>query len=450
MSRVTSVVIVVAGLVGKMDPTYDNRKRVEENLNSFFEDREIGVPKLIRLWIAEEFLRGRSNKSLQVVGEEYLQELIDRSLMLAGGHNGMMRSCKIHDLLCQLCLREAHTENVVHVMNGNDLEAIDDQRRVILLSEVAEKHDYCMQRSSGIIRTFISMQVDFPIRMCSIVSVQFKLLKLLDALPLLYDFSSVISDLIHLRYVAARIKKGLLLAKLRNIQTIILQSLEKTELKHPVDIWTISEVRHVDIRLPLYISNPLEAENNRIGEHLDNLQTLTLHFSPFAAEIIRRTPNLKEVTILHEAKHSDGLAILDSLSLVEKLEKLHLEAQQTVNQIMIFSGDIFLPNLKELTLSFTYIPWEAMSLLANLPNLEVLKGYFAFNGTDWSVFRKLKLLLLHRCIDLQKWEGGSDNFLMLEKLMLFGLDELEEIPESIGDIMSLKFIQIFYCSNDML
>lgn len=88
-----------------------------------------------------------------------------------------------------------------------------------------------------------------------------------------------------------------------------------------------------------------------------------------------------------------------------------------------------------------------MSLLANLPNLEVLKGYFAFNGTDWSVFRKLKLLLLHRCIDLQKWEGGSDNFLMLEKLMLFGLDELEE---SIGDIMSLKFIQIFYCSNDML
>ncbi|KAG5610644.1 hypothetical protein H5410_021925 [Solanum commersonii] len=78
-------VVVVAGLLGKMDPTHDNWKRVEENLNSFFgtvfeqcqsilclsynylpqylkacflyvggflEDMEIDVSKLIRLWIA--------------------------------------------------------------------------------------------------------------------------------------------------------------------------------------------------------------------------------------------------------------------------------------------------------------------------------------------------------------------------------------------------------------
>ena len=56
-----------------------------------------------------------------MVAEEYLQELIDRSLILAGKQraNGRMRSCKIHDLLRQLCISESHTENVVHVMNGN-------------------------------------------------------------------------------------------------------------------------------------------------------------------------------------------------------------------------------------------------------------------------------------------------------------------------------------------
>ncbi|XP_049386265.1 putative late blight resistance protein homolog R1B-16 [Solanum stenotomum] len=486
-------VIVVAGLLGKMDPTYDNWKKVEENLNSFFgtvsercqsiltlsynylpqylkacflyvggfpEDIEINVSWLIRLWIAETFVKARNNKRLEVVAEEYLEELIDRSLMLAGKHgdDGMMRTCKIHDLLRQLCLREAHTENVVHVMNTNvpiSLEAIDDKRRLIVQFDLREKQFYPTRHSSGITsitRTFISRPSYFPKRNLSIVS-QLKLLKVLDVFSIEYDFSYVIPQLVHLRYVAARIDEGLSLAKLRNLRTIFLRSLEETELKHPIDIWTMSEVRHVDIRSPLYICNPLEAENNSIGEHplfLNNLQTLTLHLSPFAVEIIRRTPNLKELRILHEAKHSDGLAILDSLSLLEKLEKLHLEAQQTVNQIMIFSGDIFLPNLKELTLSFTFIPWEAMNLLANLPNLEVLEGYSAFDGTDWRlnedvVFRKLKRLLLHRCRDLQKWEAGSDNFPMLEKLMMFELEKLEEIPQSIGDIMTLKLIQIKWC-----
>ncbi|KAL3323871.1 hypothetical protein AABB24_038174 [Solanum stoloniferum] len=509
-------VIVVAGLLGKMDPTYDDWKKVEENLNSFFgtvsercqsiltlsynylpqylkacflyvggfpEDREINVSKLIRLWIAEEFVRGRSNKRLEVVAEEYLEELIDRSLMLAGknGDNGMMRTCKIHDLLRQLCLREAHTENVVHVMNANvpiSLEAIDDQRRLIVQFDLEEKEFYPTRHSSGITsitRTFISRRSYFPKRNLSIVS-QLKLLKVLDVLSIDYDFSCVIPQLVHLRYVAAKIEETLSLAKLRNLQTIIFESFLGTKLKRPklrnlptiifqcflgkklkrpIDIWTTTEIRHVDIRSPLYISNPLEAENTSIGEHplfLNNLQTLTLHLSPFAVEIIRRTPNLKELRILHKAEHSDGLAILDSLSLLEKLEKLHLQAQQTVNQIMIFSGDIFLPNLKELTLSFTFIPWEAINLLSNLPNLEVLEGYSAFDGTDWRlnedvVFRKLKRLLLHRCRDLQKWEAGSDNFPMLEKLMMFRLEKLEEIPESIGDIMTLKLIKIEYCSS---
>ncbi|KAG5611042.1 hypothetical protein H5410_022323 [Solanum commersonii] len=87
----------------------------------------------------------------------------------------------------------------------------------------------------------------------------------------------------------------------------------------------------------------------------------------------------------------------------------------------------------------TYIPWEVVNLLANLPNLEVLKGEGAFSGTDWKldedvVFHKLKYLQLYGCYDLERQEAaGSDNFPMLKKLLLYWLYELEEIPESIGD-----------------
>nr|XP_004250409.1 putative late blight resistance protein homolog R1B-16 [Solanum lycopersicum] len=471
-------IIVVAGLLVKMDLTRDNWKKVEENLKSFFgtvsercqsilslsynylpqylsacflyvggfpEDTEIGVSKLIRLWIAEQFIKARSNKRLEVVAEEYLQELIDRSLILAGKQraNGRMRSCKIHDLLRQLCLSKAHTENVVHVMNGNVVEAIDDQRRMILLSEVEEKHDYysMMQHSSDIVRTFISMQVDFPTQIVS----QFKLLKVLDVLSIDYDFSSVISELVQLRYVAARIREAVSVAKLRNLQTIILQSLERNELKQAIDIWRMTELRHVDIRSPLYISNPLEAENPLF---LNNLQTLFLHYSPFVAEIIRRIPNLKKLKIVDDSENLDWPAILDSLSLIQDLETLHIKTMKW----MVFSGENFPPNLKQLKLTHTYIPWEVVELLANLPNLEVLKGYHAFDGTYWKldediVFHNLKYLLLSGCYYLKRWEAEPANFPKLEQLILDNFSAMKEIPESIGEIMTLKFIRVIWCSS---
>ncbi|KAH0775873.1 hypothetical protein KY290_007284 [Solanum tuberosum] len=474
-------VVVVAGLLGKMDPTYDNWKKVEENLNSFFgtvseqcqsilslsynylpqylkacflyvggfpEDRKIDVSNLIRLWIAEQFIRERSNKRLEMVAKEYLEELIDRSLILVGIRkaNGRMRTCKIHGLLRQLCLREAHTENVLHVTNRNvPMSSKDDP--------------------TSVTRTFISKQSissDFPKRIGSIVS-QFKLLKVLEVLSIDYDFSFVIPQLVHLRYVAARIMMALSLAKVRNLQTIILQRIFKLrkkspELILPLDIWTMSEIRHVDIGLPLYISNPLDAENYSIGEQplfLNNLQILYLRHTPFVAEIIRRTPNLKKLKILDDSEHPDWPAILDSLSLLEDLETLYIETEENIFSGVILPSNIkkliLSPNIKKLILTGTRIPWEIVNLLANLPNLEVLKGYRAFDGTDWKldedvVFHKLKYLLIVE-VGLERWEACSDNFPMLEQLLLDWLYELEEIPESIGDIMTLKLIQIDDCSS---
>ena len=93
-----------------------------------------------------------------------------------------------------------------------------------------------------------------------------------------------------------------------------------------------------------------------------------------------------------------------------------------------------------------------MKLLANLPYLEVLKGYVAFERTYWKlnediVFHKLKYLLLSECYFLERWEAGHANFPVLEQLILNSLYYLEKIPESIGEIMTLRFIRIKYCSS---
>ncbi|PHT29327.1 hypothetical protein CQW23_31080 [Capsicum baccatum] len=199
-------------------------------------DIEIIVSKLIRLWIAELFVKGRSNKRLEVVAEEYLDELIDRSLILAGTRkpDGRMITCKIHEPLRQLCIREGQFENFMHVLNDNDCSFSEGihiyPRRVMLLSLGTHwNHLYVPRHWSGnttntiysLIFTGNSFQV---YRMPQFVS-HFKLLKVLDVFSINSNFSWVISKLVHLRYVAANIDGAPSLAKLLNLQTLILRNL---------------------------------------------------------------------------------------------------------------------------------------------------------------------------------------------------------------------------------
>ncbi|XP_059310863.1 putative late blight resistance protein homolog R1B-16 [Lycium ferocissimum] len=87
----------------------------------FPEDDEVNVTRLINLWVAEGLLKeGDDTKSLEDVAEECLQELIDRNLVLVGQQNfcGEVETCKIHDLLHELCLRKARSENFLPVISN--------------------------------------------------------------------------------------------------------------------------------------------------------------------------------------------------------------------------------------------------------------------------------------------------------------------------------------------
>ncbi|XP_011070688.1 putative late blight resistance protein homolog R1B-14 [Sesamum indicum] len=82
----------------------------------FPEDSEIRVSKLIRLWIAEGFLKPIRGKSLEEVAEKYLRDLIGRNLFLSlkFGFDGKIKKCGIHDLLRDLCLREYEKEHFIY------------------------------------------------------------------------------------------------------------------------------------------------------------------------------------------------------------------------------------------------------------------------------------------------------------------------------------------------
>ncbi|KAK6946329.1 Rx, N-terminal [Dillenia turbinata] len=94
-------------------------------LGMFPEDSEIRVKPLIRMWIAEGFISSSPQidreEALEPAGEEYLQELIQRSLIrvVEKDTTGRPKSCLMHDLLRDLCLDKAREESLFGVLSSS-------------------------------------------------------------------------------------------------------------------------------------------------------------------------------------------------------------------------------------------------------------------------------------------------------------------------------------------
>lgn len=85
-------------------------------LGAFPEDYEIPAWRLIWLWIAEGFVKQTRETSLEDVADDYLKDLTNGCLVMVAqrSSSGGIKSCRIHDMLRDLCLRKAKERNVLH------------------------------------------------------------------------------------------------------------------------------------------------------------------------------------------------------------------------------------------------------------------------------------------------------------------------------------------------
>ncbi|KAL2532787.1 putative disease resistance protein [Abeliophyllum distichum] len=119
-----------------------NRSNLPHHLRACFlymgvfpEDCVIHVSYLIRLWVAEGFLKPITPKSLEEVAKEYLEDLIDRNLIMVRDRSyiGKLKTFIIHDLIRDLIVRKVEEEKFLHVMNQKveiSPEIIKNQRRL--------------------------------------------------------------------------------------------------------------------------------------------------------------------------------------------------------------------------------------------------------------------------------------------------------------------------------
>ncbi|KAL8532978.1 hypothetical protein ACS0TY_009296 [Phlomoides rotata] len=419
---------------------------------------EINASNLIRLWAAEGFLTSDESKDMEELGDEYLEDLAKRSLVLIDKkrYNGKIRAVKMHDLLRDLCLNRARDEKFIHVINefsGSFPEGIEKSQRVSVFSKVWGSFPDMDGSAIHTILLFHHWSFDFW--------KIFKLLRVVHAIS--FSFSSFydISELIHLRYLAFKIectKKRLRFGvpetfyRLQNLETLIIViDVEGNPGSLKFDVWRFPQLRHLillDGSLHCHFSKYCPEDTSA----LENLHTLS-RIKGFACsqKILQTMQNLKKLGIVYsyEDLYESGWSKYGLNNLVHlcKLEKLSIYAEPYPNLKNDVSQNLGFPaTLIRLSLSGCRFPWGDMRIVGSLPNLQVLKlKRRACYGTEWETiegeFDQLRVLLIDTT-DLHHWATESCPFPRLERLTLYNCQNLREIPCGIGEIPTLQLIEV--------
>ncbi|XP_057800212.1 putative late blight resistance protein homolog R1C-3 [Salvia miltiorrhiza] len=477
-------IAVIGGLLAKSELTLEYWEHIEENLSSivnsendeyclrvlklsydhlpaylkpcflymgrFEEDKAIRVSELMRLWVSEGFLKPIIDKSLETVAEEYLKELVDRNLILVGwlGAVGNIKYCKMHDLVRDLSFQEAEKQRFYYVLGQHCPPGINSQRRIVIRRRTSDKtvRD-ALETMSSLARSFICDADTVP------ELLDFRFLRTLST----YKYSEGYLDenvfqMVNLRYLWARFRYRFQIPSsislLWNLHTLIVTY--KGELTTaPVEIWKMHQLKHVEF--VGYLPDPPSGDSDVMMENLETLKGV-IDFN-LNEEMVKRIPNIKKLSISYENKVMERVKCLSYLQCLSKLESLTCIIDDGREEYL--QSISFPHSLKKLYLRCgKFHLEEILEKIASLPLLEKLqlyKGQFA--RRSWEIvegqFPSLKYLKLSECGDMECWTLEGSCLPRLEQLHLGYMESLEEFPSEIGEIATLKSIELQKCSESM-
>ncbi|CAA3004523.1 late blight resistance homolog R1A-10 [Olea europaea subsp. europaea] len=492
-------IVVIAGLLSTATKTHHEWEKIAENISSvtsndeqcskildlsynnlpqhlkgcylymgiFPEDFNIPVKELLKLWIAEGFVKSTGPKTFEDAAEEYLLDLVQRSLVMVSEESsrGKIKACKLHDLLRHLCTNEPRRGNFFLVSTHETPLSIRSLRRTIIRQgkRIERGHRVSIHPDKNFLPGVKSPSTPLPRsiiyfdRHLVTKFVYFRLLKVLYIHYSMIDLPKEIMELVNLRCIDAKFREGWYLAsidKLRNLQTITLHSYGKS-FELPQQIWKMQQLRHVQFSWSITLPCPPKARVK--GEipviFLENLQTLSVLENFRCTEaVLKRIPNLKKLGVGYssppEAPLDWGYYRLHNLARLHKLELLKIEFSMPSPSFL--QNITFLASLRKLSLMGCRLPWKDMTIVGSLSNLQVLKlRYKAFECPEWEPiegeFDQLKYLLLAG-LDLKHWRAENIHFPKLRQLVIRWCSSLEMIPFGIAEIPTLDSIELLHCS----
>ncbi|KAL0286316.1 UNVERIFIED_CONTAM: putative disease resistance protein [Sesamum angustifolium] len=357
----------------------------------FPEDTKIYVSQVIKLWVAEGFLKQNRSKTLEEVAEECILELAERNLISVSSKGKERHYCRnkivsIHDRLRDLCIRQAQEVKFLHVMNGDDArtrEGTNNQRRLSLYPDIPDVDAFFQ---------CISSWAKF------------------------YDgHSSFVERLKNLGYSCYSL--------------LLVRSLMYTgRFSIPSSLYSgFPLLRVLHIPQVLFFDFPIE------------ILQLYLNIFPFAKKLC---PMSKTFTISNLVNAMLKTSQIPFLVLV----RFSFFASWVENLCISRKPANTFRGLKELTLRGCRIPWKDMTIVGSLPSLERLKlRDYAFVGPEWEPtegeFMQLNFLYIDGS-DLVQWRADSIHFPILRHLIIENCLKLEAVPYGIGEIPSLQSIEL--------
>ncbi|XP_042048254.1 putative late blight resistance protein homolog R1B-16 [Salvia splendens] len=291
----------------------------------FEEDRRIRVSMLLKLWVAEGFLKPMSGKCMETTAQEYLKELVGRNLILVDklGSIGNVKYCKIHDLLRDMCLKEVEKERFYRVVR-DDPTTNNSERRVVFpvkisglsINEVLGS----LSHARSILRDYGKgdREVRLPrnLRLLRTFKAYY-----VDTFSGAYFLDNVF-ELVNSRYLAVRVhqksKFPASIDLLWNLHTLIIHCLD--DLIAPIEIWKLHQLQHLEFRRrKLMLPDPPSGNNDIVI--MENLQTLNGVVNLLLnEEVVRRIPNVKKLHLMYNVKQMKGENCLSYLECLSKLE----------------------------------------------------------------------------------------------------------------------------------
>ncbi|CAI9102428.1 OLC1v1000694C1 [Oldenlandia corymbosa var. corymbosa] len=476
-------------------------------------DTSISVSKLTKLWISEGFVQKQDlgQKHLKQKAEDFLQELIDRSLVMIAKRSskGGVKACRVHTVIRQFCSEMLRSK--VHVLEENALDAYSSFHHNLNVRSTTYLFHYrsypatkfgrfqfqdvsdgsnfrprlghtekiVFGNEPGVVRGVIS---EGGLLMCTrtnqskrfdygLIS-KFLSLQVLDLGNVRVESSADTSDLvtiaklIHLRYLSIRLRRNKLppeIGNLQNLETLVLSGVIGIILL-PWSTKNLSSLRHLlsDHGIFIFPQSFIELQSFDIHfpllDNLTSISTLPLKRGNKVENfVLRRLPGIQKLgcRFFSDAwDNSTGFSMFPELDFLNELESLNITFSGKVVSPCRFS---FPSNLTKLSISNSRLPWEEISVIARLvPHLQVLKLLGkAFEGLKWEMvdggeFPKLKFLRLES-LDIEVWDANApDHLPFLEQLVVLHCPQLKEIPSSFGDIATLKSIELDGCSSSAM
>ncbi|PHT48669.1 hypothetical protein CQW23_12877 [Capsicum baccatum] len=427
-------------------------------LASYPKDKDIRISELKDLWSDEGLVEATDLKSVEEVTEVYVDELISSSLVIVRG--GRHPTCQIHDLVHDFCSIKARKEKLFDLTSSifpssSSSSHLMLRRRTIIYNEYIHSGD-TSSLFSPYIKHLLSLQIDSEYLYNS-VSYNWhlrhlRLLKRLDVQGIILTDTVLneIGMLVHLRFLRITMKAKALppsFSNLCNLENLLVDNSESNLALSPT-IWSLAKLRYVDIVSTCSVFDSDIDKPTKL-ENLISLMCLKLAYSVDSENIFKRFPSLQTLGFHMDCSVAEQI-YFPRLDVLNKLERVYAQFE-CCGDTHVHQFDFHFPSsLREANFNGLDLASDELSRIGrSLPNLQklVLSSASIQGGKEWKMeqvtFHNLKSLELFR-VSFSEWQVTDDeSFPVLEELEITYCTKLIEIPESFGDIASLKFISVW-------